>query len=394
MEKKKICVVTGTRAEYGLLRRTMMDIANDDGFELQIAATGMHLSPEFGLTYKTIEEDGFAIDARVESLLSSDTPVGIGKSVGLGVIGFADAFERLRPDIALVLGDRYEILAAAWAAYIARIPIVHLCGGEVTEGAIDDAIRHSLTKLASLHVASRAEYAKRIVRLGEEPGRVFIGRGPTLEYIEREAPISSEELSEELGLSPRGVNFVVTYHPATLGEDPREAFAELLDALRRLNEAAVVFTYPNSDTGGRVIIEMIDKFVSGNESRARAFVSLGQRRYFGCLKYFDAVIGNSSSGIGEAPYFGIPTVNIGDRQKGRIKPQSVIDTPPRREGIIAAIDRALTPEFREAAAEYARLLRRDGGIRVIDIIKNNINILGERKTFYDMPEKPDLLSGA
>jgi UDP-N-acetylglucosamine 2-epimerase (non-hydrolysing)/GDP/UDP-N,N'-diacetylbacillosamine 2-epimerase (hydrolysing) len=381
---KKICVVTGTRAEYGLLRRTMKDIAEAEDFSLQIAATGMHLSPEFGLTYKTIEEDGFVIDARVESLLSSDTPVGIAKSVGLGVIGFADAFERLRPDVALVLGDRYEILAAAWAAYIARIPIVHLCGGEVTEGAIDDAIRHSLTKLASLHVVSRNEYARRVAQLGEEPRRVFVGRSPTLEYMEREAPISGEELSDELGLNPRDVNFIVTYHPSTLGEDPRAAFAELLAALENFSEAGIVFTYPNSDTGGRVIMEMIDKFVSANENRARAFTSLGQRRYFGCLKHFSAVIGNSSSGIGEAPYFGIPTVNIGDRQKGRVRPPSVIDARASRGDIAAATERALSGEFRAAAAENAARLRRGEGGRVIDIIRNNINILGERKTFCDI----------
>jgi UDP-N-acetylglucosamine 2-epimerase (non-hydrolysing)/GDP/UDP-N,N'-diacetylbacillosamine 2-epimerase (hydrolysing) len=382
--KRKVCVVTGTRAEYGLLYWLIRDLESAQDFDLQLMATGMHLSPEFGLTYKVIESDGFAIDARVESLLSSDTPVGIAKSTGLGLIGFADAFGRLAPDIVVVLGDRYEILAAAFAAYIARIPIAHIGGGEVTEGAVDEAIRHMITKMSSLHIVANETYRRRVIQLGEDPESVHVGKNATLEYLDRASSLSREELEASLGFKLGRVNFLVTYHPATLGEDASAGCTELLAALDLFQEAKIVFTYPNSDTDGRVIIGMIEKFVERNIDRAAAFVSLGGARYLGCLAHFDVVIGNSSSGLIEAPTFRIPTVNIGERQRGRLRAASVIDCRPERSDIANAVSRALSPEFaevtRSAVNPYcdARAPK-----SAIDILRG-ADLKGGMKKFFDI----------
>ncbi|MDR1917345.1 MAG: UDP-N-acetylglucosamine 2-epimerase [Synergistaceae bacterium] len=384
MGKRKVCVVTGTRAEYGLLYWLIRDLESAQDFDLQLMATGMHLSPEFGLTYKVIESDGFAIDARVESLLSSDTPVGIAKSTGLGLIGFADAFGRLAPDIVVVLGDRYEILAAAFAAYIARIPIAHIGGGEVTEGAVDEAIRHMITKMSSLHIVANETYRRRVIQLGEDPESVHVGKNATLEYLDRASSLSREELEASLGFKLGRVNFLVTYHPATLGEDASAGCTELLAALDLFQEAKIVFTYPNSDTDGRVIIGMIEKFVERNIDRAAAFVSLGGARYLGCLAHFDVVIGNSSSGLIEAPTFRIPTVNIGERQRGRLRAASVIDCRPERSDIANAVSRALSPEFaevtRSAVNPYcdARAPK-----SAIDILRG-ADLKGGMKKFFDI----------
>jgi UDP-hydrolysing UDP-N-acetyl-D-glucosamine 2-epimerase len=376
--------VTGTRAEYGLLLRLIKDLSEAPDFELRLAVTGMHLSPEFGLTYREIERDGFAIDARVESLVSSDTPAGITKSLGLGVIGFADAFDRLKPDIVVVLGDRYEILAAAEAAYIARIPIVHIGGGEVTEGAVDEAMRHMITKMSSLHVVANETYRRRVIQLGEDPGSVYCGKSSTIEYLEREPLMSKKELEAALGFKLRGVNFLVTYHPATLGEEAGPGFSEILAALGMFPDAGIVFTYPNSDTDGRVIIGMIERFTRSNGDRAAAFISLGAARYFGCLAHFDAVIGNSSSGIIEAPVFKIPTVNIGDRQRGRMRSASVIDCEPTAPAISGAIRRALSPEFAKIASEAVNPYGdAAGAMRVIDILRG-VELVSGLKKFFDM----------
>ena len=315
----KICVVTGSRAEYGLLSRLMQMIQEDSGLKLQVIATNMHLSPEFGLTYQEIEKDGFFINKKVEMLLSSDTANGTAKSVGLATIGFADAYEDLKPDLLLVLGDRYEILSAVTTALFYKIPVAHLHGGEITEGAYDDAIRHAITKMSHLHFTSTEEYRKRVIQLGENPERVFNVGAIGIDNIKHLKLLSRDVLERELQFLLKEQTILVTYHPVTLDEnDTRMQFQCLLNVLNDRQDIRIIFTLPNSDTGGRVIIPMIQDFVKCNKDRAIAFASLGSLRYLSVLRCVSAVVGNSSSGIIEAPSFGIPTLNIGNRQKGRI----------------------------------------------------------------------------
>jgi len=349
---RKICIVTGTRAEYGLLYWLMKEIQADPDLQLQLIATGMHLSPEFGLTYRTIEDDDFIIDAKVEMLLSSDTPVGIAKSIGLGVIGFADALERLQPDILVVLGDRYEILAATQAALVARIPVAHLHGGETTEGAIDENIRHAITKMSHLHFVAAEPYRTRVIQLGEHPDTVFNVGALGIENINRLSLLNRDQFQKSISFDIGETCFMVTYHPATLGStSSRCAMQSLLDALDHYPDAKIIFTKPNSDTDGRIIGQMIDEYAAKNSGRVVAFTSLGQVRYLSALLLVDAVIGNSSSGLIEAPACHVPTVNIGDRQAGRLKSSSVIDCTESAEAIIAAVDTALSPQFRESAKQ-------------------------------------------
>ena len=344
--RRKLCIVTGTRAEYGLLYWLMKKIADDDDLQLQIIATGMHLSPEFGSTDRQIEADGFSIDAKVEMLLSSDTPVGIAKSIGLGVIGFADALERLKPHLIVVLGDRFEIIAAVQAAMVARIPIAHIHGGETTQGAFDEQIRHAITKFAQWHFVAAEPYRQRVIQLGESPDRVFNVGSPGLDHLQYMDWLDLPTLERALGLKLRSPLFLVTYHPVTLAkQSPSIAMQELLVAMDRFPDATVILTYPNADTGGRVLIEQIDRWVSQNQHRAKAFVSLGQQRYLSLMGEADVIIGNSSSGLTEAPALKKATVNIGDRQKGRLKAKSAIDAPERSADIIAAIHQALSEEF-------------------------------------------------
>jgi UDP-N-acetylglucosamine 2-epimerase (non-hydrolysing)/GDP/UDP-N,N'-diacetylbacillosamine 2-epimerase (hydrolysing) len=335
----------------------MREIKEDPDLELQIITTGMHLSPEFGLTYREIEKDGFVINEKVEMLLSSDTPVAIAKSIGLGTISFADAFDRLKPDIIVVLGDRFEILAACSAALPARIPIAHLHGGEATEGAIDEAIRHAITKMAHLHFVATEKYRERVIQMGEQPERVFCFGAPGLDNIRRLTLLERSELEKSLGFKLSSKNILITYHPVTLDQNSAELhFGELLAALERFKEdslaersqAIFIFTKPNADTDGRIIIKMINDFVQKNSNMAIAFDSLGQVKYLSALKHVDMVVGNSSSGLCEAPSFKIPTINIGDRQKGRIQAQTVISCDARREDIAEAIKKGFLKEFRDS----------------------------------------------
>lgn len=352
MRKRKICVVTGTRAEYGLLYWLMKEIQEDPDLELQIIVTGMHLSPEFGLTYRVIEKDGFIINEKIEMLLSSDTPVGIAKSIGLGTIGFADALDGLRPDILILLGDRYEILAASQAAMTARIPIAHLHGGETTEGAIDEAIRHSITKMAHLHFVSAEPYRRRVIQLGEAPERVLNFGAPGLDNITRLKLLSKGEFEKSIGLKLGKRNILVTYHPVTLNiRGPRQALESLFTALDNFPDAKIIFTKPNSDIECRVIINMIDSYAKKQPDRVRAFTSLGQVKYLSAIKYTDVVVGNSSSGLIEVPAIKKPTVNIGDRQRGRLKAPSVIDCNENTDAIVAAIKKALSPDFQSLLPE-------------------------------------------
>jgi UDP-hydrolysing UDP-N-acetyl-D-glucosamine 2-epimerase len=369
--KRKICVVTGSRAEYGLLRGLMKLIRGDDVLDLQVIATGMHLSHEFGLTYRNLEEDGFTIDARVEMLLSSDTAVGVAKSIGLGVIGFADAFDRLKPDMVVLLGDRFEILAAAQAALVARIPVAHIAGGDTTEGAIDEAIRHSITKMSHLHFVTNEIAAARVRRMGEDPRHVFNVGSPGIDAIKELKLLTRGELEEALPFRFQARNLLVTFHPATLDDRPAAGqFEALLEALDELgDEVGVVFTKPNADVEGRALIDRIDRY-AGTRRNVLARTSLGQLLYLSTMAQVDAVVGNSSSGLYEAPSFGKPTVNIGDRQKGRLRAASVIDCEPDREAIAAAIRRAFSLDCRGVENPYG-----DGGSakRILHILKDTVS---------------------
>lgn len=353
MHKRKICVVTGSRAEYGLLCWLMKEIQDDPELDLQIVATGMHMSPEFGLTYEVIEEDGFFIDEKLEMLLSSDTPVGIAKSMGLATIGFADALDRLRPDILVLLGDRYEILAAAQAALVARIPVAHLHGGESTEGAIDEAIRHSITKMAHLHFVAAEPYKKRVSQLGEDPDKIFVFGTPGLDSIKRLKLLSIDEFEKAINFELGRLNFLVTYHPVTLFNrvHHENAIKEIFKALDYFPSAKAIFTKPNSDTEGRIITRLIDEFVSRRPDKYVAFVSLGQLKYLSALKHVDVVIGNSSSGLIEVPAMKKPTINLGVRQQGRLRASSVIDCAENSESIVMAIEKALSIDFQVKLAE-------------------------------------------
>ena len=323
---KKVCIVTGTRAEYGLLKPVIDKVYHSDLLELQLVVTGMHLSTEFGLTYKEIEEDGYPITSKVEMLLGSDTPVGITKSMGVAMIGFADCFDRNKPDIVVILGDRYEMLAAASAAMIARIPIAHIHGGELTEGAIDEAIRHSITKMSHIHFTAVEEYRKRVIQLGEAPSTVYNLGALGVENAKKVNLLSKEELENMIGFQFYFPTIMVTYHPVTLeSASAQKQFEEILDVIDRHKEISVIFTKANADTDGRIINEMIDEYVNLNKDRCRGYTSLGQKKYLSVLQFCDAVVGNSSSGIIEVPSFKIPTVNIGDRQRGRVRAESVID---------------------------------------------------------------------
>jgi len=388
MPKRKICVVTGTRAEYGLLYWLLREIEADNALELQLAVTGMHLSPEFGMTVREIEADGFPIAERVEMLLSSDTPVGIAKSIGLGVIGFAEAYARMKPDVLVVLGDRFEILAAAQAALVAKIPIVHIHGGETTEGAFDEAVRHSVTKMAHLHFVAAEPYRRRVIQLGEEPGRVFNVGAPGLEHVFRTTFLDRSEFERSTGFVLGQPTFLITYHPATLSErSAADSASELLKALDRFPSAHVVFTMTNADTGGRAINEVVDAYAVRHADRMRTFLSLGQQRYLSALRLVDVVIGNSSSGVIEAPALGVPTVNIGPRQQGRLKAESVIDCADDARSIGLAIENALSSTFKASIeGSPSPYGQGDTACQIVGILRDIE--LGEKllmKRFYDVP---------
>lgn len=345
MTKRTVCVVTGTRADYGLLYWLMKLIQEEPELTLQVIVTGMHLSPEFGLTCRIVEEDGFPVDARVEMLVSSDTPVGIAKSIGLGVIGFADALDRLRPDLLLLLGDRFEILAAAQAALVARIPIAHIAGGDSTEGAFDESLRHCITKMSHLHFVTNAQSAGRVRQLGEDPSHVYLSGSPGVDQIRRLKLLGRAELERSLGFRFREKNLLVTFHPVTLDLQPAAVqLRELLGALDELGpEVGLIFTLPNADTEGRALADLVVRYVA-SRPQARGYHSLGQLRYLSVMAQVDAVVGNSSSGLYEAPSLAKPTVNIGDRQKGRLQAASVINAAPERAAIVRSIREALASD--------------------------------------------------
>lgn len=384
---RKICIITGTRAEYGILSHLMHLIEHCDDLHLQIIATNMHLSPEFGLTYKEIENDGFLINKKVHMLISSDTENATVKSIGLASIGFADAYDDLKPDLILILGDRYEMLAAATAALIYKIPVAHLHGGEITEGAYDDSIRHSITKMSHLHFTSTNEYRKRVIQLGESPDRVFNVGALGVENILDTPFLSKKELEDSLGFNLENKSLLVTFHPVTLENiSSEEQFKNLLSVLKEyVGEYRIIFTMPNSDTDGRVIMQLINKFVSESNGGASVYASLGRLRYFSALKYVDAVIGNSSSGIIEVPSFGIPTLNIGDRQKGRISASSVFNCGINVEQIRQGMSVVLSYDMKKRALSKENPYKKEGtSLKILDILSKYPidNII--RKSFYNI----------
>jgi GDP/UDP-N,N'-diacetylbacillosamine 2-epimerase (hydrolysing) len=383
---RKICVITGTRAEYGLLRWVMQGIKNDPELTLQIIATGMHLSPEFGLTYREIEKDGFQIDRNVEMLTSSDTAVGIAKSMGLGMIGFADALKELKPDLIVVLGDRFEIFAAVSAALVARIPVAHLHGGETTEGAFDEALRHSITKMSHMHFVAAEEYGQRVIQLGEQPDRVFLVGGLGIDNIKRLKLHDRAELEASLDFKLGPKNLLVTFHPVTLETaTAADQMTALLAALDALPDTHLIFTLPNADTDGRSLIQMVHQFVA-NHTNARAYTSLGQLRYLSCIAQVDGVVGNSSSGLAEVPSFQKGTINIGDRQRGRLQAASIINCKPTLNDISAALHQLYSPAFQDSLIAVRNPYGEGGAsAMVVDTIKHCALEGLIKKVFYDLP---------
>lgn len=382
---RKICIVTGTRAEYGLLRWVMEGIREAQGLELQIIAAGMHLSPEFGLTYREIEHDGFCIDRKVEMLLSSDSANGIIKSMGLGLIGFGEALAQLRPDLMVVLGDRFEVFAAVAAALVSRIPVAHLHGGETTEAAYDEAMRHSITKMSHLHFVAAEDYRRRVIQLGEHPDRVFLVGGLGVDSIKKLTLLDRQALEASLGFELGRRNLLITFHPVTLeNATAAQQMTELFAALDGLADTHLIFTMPNADTGSRELFGAVEEFVA-NRKNARAYTSLGQLRYLSCIKHADGVVGNSSSGLLEAPSLGKATVNIGARQQGRLKAESVIDCEADRNSIAEALVKLYSPAF-QAKLKTVRNPYGDGGAseRIVPILKDYPLETIVKKTFHDL----------
>lgn len=382
----KICVITATRAEYGLLNPLMKQLQINQKFKLQVLVTGAHLSPEFGLTFKEIKADGFKIDKKVEMLLSADTDTAISKSMGLGIIGFSEAFTELQPDAIIVLGDRYEMLAIASVASIFKIPIIHLCGGEITEGAYDDAFRHAITKLSQLHFTSTEQYKNRVIQMGEEPNRVFNVGAIGIDNIFNKKLLSKVDLENNLGIKFRKYNYQVTFHPETLGEKSAEnQFRILLSAIKKQSDDCYfIFTKANADTDGRIINQMIDEFVMDNPDKAKAYISLGSLKFLSLVKICNAIIGNSSSGIVEAPSLLTSTINIGERQKGRIQANSIINTNIDLEDINKAIQKTQKENFENLKDFSNPYGNGNTTLKIIEILENfNFNDL-KIKRFYNI----------
>ena len=386
MLKRKVCVVTGTRAEYGLLRWLLDEIKSDPELELQTVVTGMHLSPEFGLTYREIEADGIEINAKVEMLLSSDTTIGMAKSIGLGVLGFADTFNFLKPDIVVLCGDRFEILAAAQTAFVSKIPIAHLYGGESTIGVVDEGMRHAITKMSQLHFVSTEAYRKRVIQLGELPEMVFNYGAPGLDNFEKLDPLEKSEVENFLGLQLASPTFLVTYHPTTLETSgSKNTIDVIFKVFDSFPDAKIIFTLANSDAGGRQINQKIRSYAASRPNHCRVFTSMGSYKYISTLRHVDVVIGNSSSGILEAPFLKKPTVNLGLRQSGRLKAASIIDANEDVDSIRVAISKALSPAFQASLKSVESLY---GYGQSSGRIKEKLKTISLRdilvKRFYDL----------
>ncbi len=385
----KICILTAARSEYGLLRPIIQKMMRDPWFDVRVAVTGMHLSPEFGLTYQEIETDGIAIDKKVEMLLSADSPAAVSKSMALSTIGFADYFEERRPDLLLILGDRYEALSVAIAAMNAKIPIVHLSGGDITEGAIDDMVRHCLTKLSYLHFVATEQHRKRVIQLGETPDRVFRVGAMSVESALSVERLNREQLIKELGFDwGKDRLAVVTYHPVTLADsNVIQQCSSLLEALDETEHLKIIFTKANADANGRTINRMLDEYVSTHSEKACVYTSLGQKRYLSAAALADVVVGNSSSGLSEVPSFHVPTVNVGDRQKGRECGKTVLSCSNRKDDIKEAIKKALSKEFKASIIHEQNPYGMSGtSDAIISCLKDYLekHPLQMMKKFYDL----------
>ena len=382
---RKICVVTGSRADYGLLRSVMQGIKNDPNLIIQVIATGMHLSPTFGLTYKEIESDGFFIDEKVEVITEIDTPEEISQSIAKGITGCAKAFNRLEPDLILLLGDRYEIFSAAIAAHVALIPIAHIHGGELTGGALDEAFRHSISKMSSLHFVAAEEYKKRLIQLGENPKNIYLAGGLGVDSIKKHKLLNKHELENKLNIKFLDKSLLITFHPVTLDIESSEfQFKELLKALSNFKDTTLIFTMPNADTGGRKLINMVEEFVIENKN-AKAFTSLGQLLYFSCILNMDGVVGNSSSGVLEVPSFKKATVNIGDRQLGRLQAESIINCKPLKKDILNAIEKLYSSSFQTLLDRVTNPYNGTGVNEKIIEVLGAISLYGIiKKYFYDL----------
>lgn len=382
----KICIATGTRAEYGLLKPLIDKIRKVNDFTLQLLVTGAHLSPEFGLTYRQIEADGYVIDAKVEMLLSSDTAEGVTKSMGLGMIGYADAFKQLSPDLLVILGDRYEMLALASTALIFRIPIAHIHGGELTEGAYDDSIRHAITKMSALHFTSTEAYRQRVIQLGEQPERVYNVGAIGLDNIKSLSLLSRKELEEDLNITFNKYNYLIGFHPETLSNSSVEIqFSELLQAIEEQTDSFFIFTKSNADTNGRIINQMMVSYVAQHLENTALFASLGTLRYLSVMKQVTAVVGNSSSGIVEAPSIPTATINIGNRQKGRIQADSVINCIASKEDITRSFKKVKSDEFREKIKGITNPYGEgNSSNHILKIFKSLSTDVLNKKTFYDL----------
>lgn len=383
---KKICIVTGSRAEYGLLRRVIAGIKKSLELDLMLIVTGMHLSRKFGHTCNEIEKDGFNIDRKIDLSISSDKSVSINNSIGIGLIEISKALKDLKPDILLLLGDRYEIFAAAVAATVCRIPIVHIHGGETTEGAFDESFRHSITKMSHVHFVASEEYRNRVIQLGEIPNKVILTGGLGVDIIANIKLLNRKDIEKSLEIKFLRRNLLITFHPVTL-ENNTGSFQmkAMLESLKELQDTLLIFTYPNSDTGFSKLIKMIEEFVS-SKNNAVVFYSLGQLLYLSCIKYVDGVVGNSSSGLTEVPSFKKGTINIGERQKGRLKSESVIDCLPTKSSISVALSKLYSKEFQEKLVN-ARNPYGEGG--ATEIILNHLENMEKfnniKKKFYDIP---------
>ena len=382
---RKICVVTGSRADYGLLRSVIQAIKDDPNLDIQVVATGMHLSPTFGLTYKEIEADGFFIDEKVEVLNEFDTPYEISQSIAKGITGCAKVFSKLEPDLVLLLGDRFEIFSAAIAAYVALIPIAHIHGGELTGGALDEAFRHSISKMSSLHFVAAEEYKKRLIQLGENPKNIYLAGGLGVESIKRHKLLNKQELENELNIKFLDKSLLITFHPVTLDIESSELqFKELLEALSNFKDTTLIFTMPNADNGGRKLIKMVEEFVIENKN-AKAFISLGQLLYFSCISNMDGVVGNSSSGIIEVPSFKKATINIGDRQLGRLQAESIINCKPLKIDILNAIEKLYSSGFQTRLDRVTNPYSGTGVNKKIMEVLRSISLDGIfKKAFHDL----------
>lgn len=385
---KKICVITGSRAEYGLLKWLMWEILKTPDLSLQIIATGSHLSPEFGLTHLEIERDGFHINRKVEMLVSADTSTSIAKSMGLGMIGFSDALIDLSPDLLVLLGDRFEIFSAAAAGLVAQIPIVHIHGGEVTEGSIDESFRHSITKMAHIHFVAVKDYRRRVIQLGESPNKVFLVGGLGVDAISQITLMDRTAIESDLGINFGEKNLIVAFHPKTTGQDSINEFDELLLALDTLDEEiGLIFTMSNADAGGHLINSKMQEFSNSKKNRF-VFPSLGQLRYLSCLAQVDGVIGNSSSGLAEMPSFKKGTINIGDRQSGRLQSSSIINCPAKKENIIEAIKHMYSADFQNSLAKTINPYGDGGASKKMTAILQAINLQEAlNKSFHNLVDK-------